>query len=169
MNKLIFLFFLSTLSSCVSECKLVPIDEKIFDINQIEKKYILANNLNETDSLIYINHTDKYQKKYRQSFINFVECEHFKSYELKFRDEIIEISLRKNKNGELTLNLLFACGKILDERKVGFKEMIDGKEYKFNRRKDCEINNSEIKTIILNGIKVKSIETTDNKIWKADI
>ena len=165
MRKIIFLLLILIISSCEKECKLERINENVFDLNILKGKYYLTSDLDGAESLSIKDKTDIYEKSSFQSPMNYRECEHFKSYEVEFRNELIDISLRKTDEKKYELDVMFWCGEILSEIEINPKDLILNKEYIFKRQNDCNIQNSQIKSIVLNGFQIKSIKTTDNRIW----
>ncbi|WP_127846311.1 hypothetical protein [Psychroflexus aestuariivivens] len=165
MRKITIILLICILSACEKDCKLERIDENIFDLRQLKEKYFLTSDSNEIDSLIISTKIDIYEKTSFQSPMNYRECEHFKSYKIEFRNEVIDISLRKTDKGIFELDALFWCGESLNQIEINPTELIMDKEYVFNRKTDCEMRNSQIETIILNGFKIKTLKTTDNKTW----
>lgn len=164
---LLLSLFAIFLFSCESECKLQPIPEKVFDLNKVQKVLILKSQ-NVIDSAIIVEKNDYYEKTSFKGPMNYRECEHYKSYEYKFRDDNILVSVRKNVVNSLELDLLAFgnCPNFNSERKIAEKELLLNKEYSFEKDFDCEQTNSNIKKVVLKGFLIESITTTDNKVWK---
>ena len=169
MQKIIILVLIFVSISCEKNCELKRIEENVFDLSKLKEKYFLTSDSNETDSLILINKIDVYQNNSISTLMNYRECEHFKAYEFEFKNETVEISLRKTDKNKFELDALFPCGEISSGIDINPEELKQNKEYIFNRKRDCTLENSQIQTIILNGFKIKTIKTTDNKTWNTTI
>ena len=109
MKYLFIISLLFIISSCEKECKLERISENLFDLNKIDGNKFRANKTAETDSLILLDKMDIYEKSSYSGLMNYRECGHFKSYIVKFKENHIQISLRKNSESEYELSLDAQC------------------------------------------------------------
>ncbi len=168
MNIIISLLLSLTLLffSCEKECKLKPIPENIFDLSKVPEIMIFKNQ-KEIDSSKIVEKYNYYEKTSYKGPMNVRECEHYKSYELKFKDDQILVSIRKNDSDSLELEVLAFgnCPNFEIKRKITENELLLKKEYVFEKDLDCEQTNSNIKKLVLEGFLIKSITTLDNRIW----
>lgn len=162
---IIGVFFLPFLS-CEKDCKLQPIPSDVFDLNKI-KDVMVFTSKNEIDSAQIVEKYNYYEKTSFKGPTNIRECEHYKSYEIKFKDDQISVSIRKNVSDSLELDVLAFgdCPNFKNARIISENELLSNKEYTFERDIDCEPTNSKIKQIVLKGFLITSITTSDNKIW----
>jgi hypothetical protein len=84
---------------------------------------------------------------------------------MEFQNELIDISLRKNHHNTYELVVDFMCGAFFNQIEINPKDLTLNKEYSFKRQKDCDLENSKIESIVLNGFQIKAIKTIDNKVW----
>lgn len=165
--KISLLIFLTLLFfSCEKKCKLKPIPENIFDLNKIPE-IIIFKNQKEIDSAKIVERYNYYEKTSFKGPMNVRECEHYKSYELKFKNDQILVSIRKNDSDSLELDVLAFgnCPNFKIERTITENELLLKKEYVFEKDLDCEQTNCNIKKVVLEGFLIKSITTIDNRIW----
>ena len=167
-NLFILSFFSLTFFSCERDCKLQPIPNDVFDTNKI-KDVMIFTNKNEIDSAKIVEKYNYYEKTSFKGPMNVRECEHYKSYELKFKDDQISVSIRKNVSDSLELHVLAFgdCPNFKNDRIISENELLLNREYTFEKGLDCESTNSNIKQVVLKGFLIKSITTSDNKIWIA--
>lgn len=147
-----------------SECDLKPIPSSVFNLTCV--KSVVVKNGNETDSLIVSEKIDHYEKTSYKGLMNYRACEHYKGYKARFKEYEINVSLHKNADETLELDVIAfgSCGNITPVR-VNEDELLLNKEYFFNAQPNCEAPNSIFKKIILRGYFIKSITTTDNETW----
>ena len=152
--------------SCEKDCKLEPIPDDIFDLNKINE-VMLFKYQNEIDSAEIINKYNYYEKTSFKGPMNIRDCEHYKSYELKFKEDQILVSIRKNVADSLELEVYAFgnCQNLKINSKIHENELRLNKEYLFEKKSDCEQTNSNIKKLVLNGFLIKSITTLDGKTW----
>ncbi|MBP6424476.1 MAG: hypothetical protein KA278_02010 [Flavobacterium sp.] len=143
-----------------------PIPENIFDLSKVPEIMIFKNQ-KEIDSSKIVEKYNYYEKTSYKGPMNVRECEHYKSYELKFKDDQILVSIRKNDSDSLELEVLAFgnCPNFEIKRKITENELLLKKEYVFEKDLDCEQTNSNIKKLVLEGFLIKSITTLDNRIW----
>lgn len=165
--RIIFIYFLAliSLNSCEKKCNLKPIPKNVFDLEKIKEETVNLKSGNNIDILIFNDKYDSYTEKSFNGPMNKVDCGHSKSYIYKFRNETIQISLDKNDEGILELDLTGWFNKTFDSRIINENELLANKEYFFEREADCDSTKSQIQRIILKGYLIKSITTTDNKVW----
>lgn len=164
INISIFIVLMLILFSCERKCHLTPIPKSIFDLEKVEKK-IRVSNGNEVDSLLLIEKNEDYVKTSFNGPMKVIRCQHIKSYKFSFRGDEIDVSVRKLVEDTLELDVLSfgSCSKSNDTRIILEKELLFNKEYIFEKETDCD--SSIIKKIVLKGYLIKSITTSDNKIW----
>ncbi len=158
---LILIFF----NSCEIKCELKPIPENIFDVTAITKEPVLLESGKAIDSLTFNDKYDSYTQNSFKGPMKYEECGHSKGYTYNFRNETIHVSLDKNDKGIFELSLTGWFNKSFDIRIIKEKELLQNKEYVFDREANCDPAHSQIKRVILKGYLIKSIITTDNKIW----
>lgn len=163
---LILCFFSLFFFSCEKDCNLEPIPDDIFDLNKINE-VMLFKCQNEIDSTEIIDKYNYYEKTSFKGPMNYRECQHYKSYELQFKEDQILVSIRKNVSDSLELEIYAFgnCPNLNINRKIPEDELRLNKEYIFEKKLDCEQTNSNIKKVILNGFLIKSITTLDGKTW----
>lgn len=147
------------------KCTLKPIPSSVFDVNEI--KNVSVKNGSQTDSIKIYDKVDSYEETSFKGPMNYRQCGHYKGYTARFRDYDIVVSLRKNSDSslELDVNALGSCGKFIiykvteDKLKSPYKHI-------FEAEPDCEAPNSILKKVVLEGQLIKSITTADGKIWQ---
>jgi hypothetical protein len=164
VKSIIFLFPL-LLISCGKECNLKPIPDNILDLKKIKEKNII-NCGNEIDTLVFIDEYDIYEKESYKGLMKYVECGHGKSYTCDFKNEPISVSLDKTEKKGLELSARGWFNNLANEQIVIVteNELLKNTKYRFKRNTNDSAK-SQIKEVILNGWKIESIITVDNKKW----
>lgn len=167
MNKPLMIFLLLSLAGCgcESECEIEPISKNIFDINKIDSKDLIITSQNNTDTLKFIEKWDSYTETSFKGLMNYRECGHNKSYKYGFRNETIQVALNKNDQQVIELELIGWFNPVIDRRVVTENDILKNKEFIFEREENSDTVKSKIKTIVIKGYTMKSIETIDNKVW----
>lgn len=166
MKKILLIPFILLLAGCEKECTLPRIPDNVFNLKNIGKTIILKNNAT-LDTAKVIEVSNYYEKTSFKGPMNVRECEHYKSYEVEFKGERINVSVRKYIPDTLELDVIAfgTCSDFPSEKKMAEKELLLNKEYIFEQAADCNSSNSNIKRVILKGHVIKSITTSDDKVW----
>lgn len=164
--KFIFAILLLTLYSCTEKetCTLEPIPENVFDISTIAA-VVKFKSGTETERLTLNDTFEDYTKESLKSFGAKRDCSHTKSCSYLFKDEPIEIMLKKDQNGIFTLH---TSGWFTIDAKqfITEAEIKNGKEFIFES--DAEpLHNSVIKKIVVISCQITTITTTDGRVWVA--
>ncbi len=151
--------------SHTEKCDLEPIPFTVFDLDHVKSQAV--KNGNETDSIRIYEKIDSYEETSFGGIMNRRECGHYKGYKARFKDYTIDVSLRKNADETLELDViaLGSCGKFIIY-KVTEDKLKPQYEHIFEAEPDCEAPNSIFKKVVLRGYLIKSVTTADGKTWE---
>lgn len=168
IKTVLLLIYFPLVTGCWSKerkCTLKPIPSSVFDLGKV--KNVLVKNGSQTDNIKIYDKVDSYEETSFNGPMNYRECGHYKGYTARFRDYNIIVSLRKNidESLELDVDALGSCGKFT-LYKLSEDKLNSSCEHIFEAEPDCEAPNSIFKKVVLKGYLIKSVTTTDGKKWE---
>lgn len=143
MKKYCCLLIILLAHSCKKQCNVQKIDKSVLNISLLKGDYIIENQKKEVDSLLLIDFADELVNEKISSPTRHDECGHFIFYRYSFKNETIDLRLKKDEQ-----SYMFSIfGGTCDSKDIilNYQQIKQHSIIKINLKKCKE---SELKTLV---------------------